>query len=170
MRNMGNMRNMENMGNMGNMGNMENIEMRVLYPKFKSSASIFGIIDILQMLILSLSLIALENMPTANIILIFIVKLVYVFLVIRYKPSANNTLMAFSEVGNLILATMSTIFALDDKYNWITEERKIVIGWIGITCVFGNIIIQVLLGLFQLIRKHESKFKICCKKIKIYRL
>ena len=66
--------------------------------------------------------------------------------------------MIFSEVGNLILALMSMIFALDDKYDWVTEEVRIVIGWIGIACVFGNIIFQLLLALFQFVRKHKSKF------------
>ena len=129
--------------------NMDSISnLRVLYPKFKSSASIFEIIDLLQMTVLSLCLIAFENKPTANTILIFIVKFVYVSLVIVYKPSENNILLIFSEAGNLILALMSTIFALDDKYNWFTEETRIIIGWVGMACVFGNIIIQLLLALF----------------------
>ena len=82
-------------------------------------------------------------MPITNTILIFIVKSVYLSLVIRIKPSENNILLIFSEAGNLILSLMSIIFALDDNYNWFTEEIRIVIGWIGIACVIGNLIIQV---------------------------
>ena len=73
--------------------------------------------------------------------------------------------MIFSEIGNLILALISVIFVLDDKYNWTTEETRIVIGWIGIACVFGNLIIQLLLALFQFIRKHKSKLGKCFKNI-----
>ena len=138
--------------------------LQVLYPKFNSSASIFGIIDLLQMTAVSLSLIIFENMTTVNTILIFMIKLIYVSLLIIYKPSANNILMIFSEFGNLILALISVIFALDDKYDWFTEEKKIIIGWVGIVCVFGNLISQVLLGLFQFIRKHKSRMQNCCKK------
>ena len=145
--------------------NIDNIaNFQVVYPKFNSSASIFGIIDLLQMTTLSLSLIIFENMITINTILICIIKLIYVSLLIIYKPSANNILMISSEIGNLILALMSIIFALDDKYDWFTEEKKIIIGWIGIVCVFGNLISQVLLSLFQFIRKHKSRLQNCCKK------
>ena len=54
---------------------------------------------------------------------------------------------------------MSTIFALDDDYDWFTEDARIVIGWIGIACVFGNIITQLLLAFFQFLSKHKSKLQ-----------
>ena len=159
------MKEYDNIYYMDNIDNIDNIaNLRVLYPKFKSSALIFGIIDFLQMIIISLCLIAFENNPTANTILILICKLVYVSLIIKYKPSENNILMIFSELGNLILSVMSTIFVLDDKFDWFTEDARIVIGWIGIVCVFGNIIIQLLLAFFQFVRKHKSKLQKCLQK------
>ena len=92
------------------------------------------------------------------------VKLVYVSLLIKYEPSENNVLMILGEAGNLIIAGISTVFALDDKYNWFAEDIRIIIGWIGIACVFGNILVQALTGLFQKIRKHKSRLQNCFKK------
>ena len=132
------------------------------HPKFKSSASIFGIIDLLQMMILSLFLVIFENMPIVNTIFIALVKLVYMILVIRHKPSENNMLLIFNEAGNLILALMSTLFVLDDNFDWFTETTRIIIGWVGIACVFGNILIQLLLAFFQFMRKHKSTLQKCC--------
>ena len=118
-------------------------------------------------MLLSLSLILLENIPTINSILIFVVKLAYLVLLIKYQPSQNNILFVCNEAGNLILVLMTAILALDDKYDWFTEDTRINIGWFGIVCVLGNILIQVLLGIFQLISKHKSKFQECLKKKEI---
>ena len=152
----------DNLDNRDSIDNIDNLP--VLYPKFRLSALIFGIIDLLQMTMLSLSLIVFENMPITNAISIFTVKLIYLSLVLRNKPFINNTLSILSEAGNLIISLISTIFALDDKYNWFTEETRIIIGWIGVAFVFGNTFVQLLMGLFQMIRKHKSKLQDCLKK------
>ena len=137
----------------------ELVNLKVLYPKFKASKSSFGIIDLLQMTILSTSLILLENMPIINNVLIVVVKLGYISLLIKFQPSENNSLFIFNEVGNLILASITTVLAMDDKYNWVTEDTRFNIGWIAIVCVFVNIFIQLLLGIIQVITKYKSKLQ-----------
>ena len=142
---------------------LDSFILKALYPKFKATDSIFGIIDLSQMIILSLSLIILENKPIVNSILIFAVKSIYLVLLIKYQPSENNILFIINETGNLILTSITTVLALDDKYDWFTEDTRINIGWFSIACVFGNIIIQLLLGIFQMIKKYKSKFQNCVK-------
>ena len=139
------------------------------YKPFKSQ--LFGIIDLIKWISFSLSLIVFESYVITNTIILFCINLIYLLLLIIFKPSVHNKSLIFTEIGNLAVLSLCILWALDEKYDWWTEDNRYNMGWIGIGLLSLIFLINLISGLILAIMANKGKinfyYRKFCKLIQI---
>ena len=132
----------------------------LIFPAYLNTYQIFGFFDLLKETIFALSLIIFEYYPIVNVSFFLATQLFWIILLIKYKPTNNNNnIFIFSESGNLLILLICLLWAIDDKANFLTEDDRSIIGWLGISIVSFVFIVNLLSGFVIIIEANKNKIK-----------
>ena len=132
----------------------------LIFTEYKVKVQFFGIIDCLKDTLFSLSLIIFEYYPLLNVAILLTTNLIYIYLLIKLKPSHDNKICIFTESGNALLLGIISVWAFDDKFNWLNEYQRIKIGWGVFALVILIVMINALVSIFKFILVLKNKIKI----------
>ena len=79
------------------------------FPEYLPKCQIFGLIDLLKEMIFALSLIIFEYYPILNITVFLAIEILYINLLMKYKPTDNNKIFLFSESANILILLICLI-------------------------------------------------------------
>ena len=142
-----------------------------LFPTYLLRFQIFGLIDLLKEIIFALSLIIFEYYPMVNILIFLTTQILYIILLIKFKPTENSKIFLFSKFGNLIILLICSIWAIDDKANFLKEDDRNIIGWLGISLIGLVFVVNLLSSTIATIGVNKVKVKKLlgkCKRKKNY--
>ena len=132
----------------------------LIFPAYLKTYQIFGFFDLLKETIFALSLIIFEYYPIVNVSFFLATQLFWIILLIKYKPTNNNNkIFIFSESGNLLILLICLVWAIDDKANFLTEDDRSIIGWLGISIVSFVFIVNLLSSFVIIIEANKNKIK-----------
>ena len=136
----------------------------LLFPSYLPKCQIFGLIDLLRKIIFAISLIIFEYYLIVNILLILTTQILYIILLIKYKPTDNNKIFIFSESSNLLILLICLIWAIDDNVDFLTEDHRSNIGWFAIGVVGFSFLVTSLVAIIRENKNNVKKLWEKCKK------
>ena len=136
----------------------------LLFPIYFQIYQIFGLIDLLKYIIFAVCIIIFEYYPIINVSFFLATQLFYIIILIKYKPTKNYKIFIFSESGNLLILFITLIWAIDDKANFLTEDYRSIIGWLGISIVGVVFFVNLLYSIVVTIRANKNKLKALWEK------
>ena len=85
---------------------------------------------------------------------------------IKYKPTKNNKIFILSESGNLLILLIALVWAIDDKVNFLIEDDRSIMGWLGISIIGLIFPVNLLSSFVAIIGTNKNKMKKLWEKCK----
>jgi hypothetical protein len=102
------------------------------FDKYKREFQVFGLLEAWRGIVEGMILVSCENYPLVVIASFISISLGSLILLIKYKPCKDNNLMIYNESGLQLLQIICLIWASDDRYNFLMEDDRILMGWIAV--------------------------------------
>ena len=127
------------------------------YDKEKLIPIYFNAFFLLRRLVLILALVFLHDYPYLEVIILILNCMIWLILLLKYLPydkKMHNIVNIISELLFVLIHVLILLFAHDDNKGWLTEKKKLHLGWIIISCC------GVILGLTFIVACIEQYFVI----------
>lgn len=97
----------------------------------------FNAFFVIRRLVLVLALIFLHDYPYVEVIVLILNCLIWLILLLKYFPydkKMHNIVNIISEFLFVVIHVMIFLFAHDDQKDWLTDKKRLDLGWIIISC------------------------------------